>query len=108
MSTFQRQQINIFTAYFTHPAGIPKALAIAPFMHLNALQSQKGATYQARLSDTATEVRESLLSTQTTLSNILVREENLSKRINGEPRHLKGNVKSCLHLNMRKRARKKG
>jgi len=38
-------------------------------MHLNALQSQKGATYQARLSDTATEVRESLLSTQTTSSS---------------------------------------
>lgn len=69
MSTFQRQQINIFTAHFTYTLGISKALAIAPFMHLNVLQSQKGATYQARLSDTATEVRESLLSTQTTSSS---------------------------------------
>lgn len=69
MSIFQRQQINIFTAHFTHTLGIPEALAIAPFMHLNALQSQKGTTYRVHLNDTATEVRESLLSTQTISSS---------------------------------------
>lgn len=63
-------------------------------MHLNALQSQKGATYRSAFK------RYGYRGTRILIIHsdyILVREENLSKRISREPRHLKGNVKLRLH-----------